>query len=343
VRKLILAGLAAAGGAAWLAASPHAGFSGSRTVEIGLGTPTRVIARTLEEQGVVRSQYLFLLARAIRPSAVLKAGEYRFEKAASAIEVFDRLVRGDVHYHRLQVPEGSNIFDVARIAEESGLFRASEFLKAASDSSLVRDLDPAAKNLEGYLFPSTYRVTKQTTADQLCRMMTEQFRAVWKQVAPTGSPRPHEAVTLASLVEKETGAAHERPLVASVFRNRLNRAMPLQCDPTTIYAAMLDGRWRGKIYRSDLDHAHPYNTYRHAGLPPGPIASPGKAAIEAALAPPPSNFLYFVAKPGAAREHNFSATLSEHERAVAEYRNGASTNQAKPAPASTGRTQPGRS
>ena len=201
-----------------------------------------------------------------------------------------------------------------------GIGTKESFRAAASDPSPIRDIDPEADTLEGYLFPSTYRLSRRSTVAQVCRLMTDQFRTVWKKLDVTGKPR--EVVTLASLVEKETGRPEERPRVAAVYKNRLTRGIKLDCDPTTIYAAMLQNRYRGKIYRSDLNSEHPYNTYRHSGLPPGPIANPGEASLRAALMPAETDDLYFVARPDGSGGHNFSQTLREHTRAVAEYRRG---------------------
>ena len=340
MRRLAGAAVVVALAVGWAAWSPFKGFDQPVLIDIPRGAPTRTIALMLEDRGVVRHRWLFLAARAARPRTVLKAGEYRFERPAGAVEILGRLARGDIHYYSLSIPEGSNMFDIAHIAEQAGLFPSSSFLAAASDPGQVRDLSPNARNLEGFLFPSTYRVTRHTTPDQLCRLMTDQFRAVWSQL-PRGDSKAGETVILASLVEKETGVEHERPRVASVFHNRLSRLMPLQCDPTTIYAAVLEGRWRGKIHRSDLDSANPYNTYRHTGLPPGPIANPGRASLEAVLRPEKSPYLFFVAKPGV-REHQFSATLAEHQKAVQEYRHAIQAGQQeKPTGAAAGRTKSG--
>ena len=199
---------------------------------------------------------------------------------------------------------------------------ATEFLEAASDPSLIRDLAPKAETLEGFLFPSTYRLSHAITAAQLTKLMTAEFRKEWMRLAASSQADPLRTVTLASLIEKETGVAEERPLVASVFTNRLEKGMRLECDPTTIYAALLENRYRGKIHRSDLASANPYNTYQNAGLPPGPIANPGTAAISAALAPAETQFLYFVAKPEGG-SHQFSATMTEHAKAVQSYRHAA--------------------
>ncbi len=277
------------------------------------------MAEKLEQAGVVSSRWAFLAARATRPSARLQAGEYLFREQATPWQVLDRMARGDVHYYEFTAPEGSNIFDIAKLVDGVGTIRGADFLRAARNPAIIRDLDPQAPTLEGYLFPSTYRLTRRTTAEQLTRQMTDQFRKHWKQVG--GGASVHATVTLASLVEKETGAGIERPLVASVYLNRLDKGMRMECDPTTIYAALLDGRWAGVIHRSDLDSKNPYNTYQHAGLPPGPIANPGAASLSAVVHPAESNFLFFVAKPGGGG-HNFSANLAAHELAVKEYRHG---------------------
>jgi UPF0755 protein len=296
-------------------------------VEIERGAPSRTIAARLAEQGVVRYAWQYLGVRVLRWRTRVQAGEYRFSSPATPWAVFDRLARGDVHYYELAVPEGANQFDIAAAVEKLGLIPRADFLKAAADPALIRDLDPHARNLEGYLFPATYRLTRRTTAGELCRMMTGQFRRHWKQVRATRPVR--ELVTLASLVEKETGIAAERPLVASVYWNRLDRAMLLQCDPTVIYAALLEGRWRGSLFKSDLASDHPFNTYRHAGLPPGPIANPGLAALQAAAQPAVTDYLYFVAKPGGSGEHTFTKAFPDHLKAVFAYRRGQKTDAAR--------------
>jgi UPF0755 protein len=196
---------------------------------------------------------------------------------------------------------------------------AADFLRAATDPAMIRDLAPSAPTLEGFLFPSTYRLTHSTTAFDLCRMMTDQFRKQWKKIAASSNVDPQRTVTLASLVEKETGVAGERPLIAGVFVNRLNTGMMLQCDPTTIYAALLENRYRNVIHRSDLASQNEYNTYQHAGLPPGPISNPGAGSLEAALHPAQTEYLYFVARPEGGG-HQFSTTLAAHENAVHQYR-----------------------
>lgn len=293
-------------------------------VQVNLGSGTRDIARQLTEAGVLEQEWPFLLARGWRRDAVLQAGEYSFSEAASPWEVFDRLARGDIYYFDVTIPEGSNIWEIARLLELEGLYSESDFLTAASDPALILDLAPEADSLEGYLFPSTYRISHSTTVQELVQMMVEEFRRQWQRLNPDSADSArsmHETLTLASLVEKETGVASERELVAGVFANRLEREIPLACDPTVIYAALLVDKWRGTIYRSDLDRDHPYNTYLHAGLPPGPIANPGAAAIAAALDPAKTDYLFFVAKPTGGG-HVFTSNNADHNRAVQAYRQG---------------------
>jgi UPF0755 protein len=295
------------------------------------------MARQLADAGVVRSPWLFILTRAFKPSAKLQAGEYRFAEAASVRDVFARLARGDIYYFDFTAPEGSNMFDLARLAQAQGVSTAEEFLRAASDASFIRDLSPQAKTLEGFLFPSTYRLTHSTTATDLCQMMTREFRRQWARVADTSARTDvNTAVTLASMVEKETGAAEERTLVAGVFVNRLKKPMRLECDPTTIYAALLENRYRGVLHRSDLESRNPYNTYQNDGLPPGPIANPGAAALQAGVHPAETDYLFFVAKPGGGG-HVFSATLAAHQKAVESYRHGAQSKSAPGPPAKPAR------
>lgn len=309
---------------------PYRGFTSDVFVDIPRGAGTRGIAAMLEEAGVLRFGWEFELVRAIRPSATLQAGEYRFSRPASAREVFDRIVRGDINYFEFTAPEGANMFDIARELEAQDILPAADFLRAAANPAPIGDLAPQAKSLEGFLFPSTYRLTHGITAEQLVRRMTGEFRKQWRKLSEEASstdPYParppsmtiQQVVTLASLVEKETAVAEERPLVASVFANRLAKGMRLECDPTTIYAALLENRYQGVIHRSDLASTNPYNTYQHTGLPPGPIANPGTASLTAALTPSETKYLFFVATPQG-RSHRFSESLAQHEEAVASYR-----------------------
>jgi UPF0755 protein len=299
--------------------TPYQGFQGETFVEIPRGTGTRAIAQELTKDGVIRYSWEFELLRLVKQSSKLQAGEYRFAKPASALDVFDRIARGDIYFVEFTVPEGSNIFDIAKSIEAEGVMSADDFLAAAEDPALIRDLAPQAKTLEGYLFPSTYRLSHATTPARLTKMMTDEFRKQWTKLTAGKATDPRSIVTLASLVEKETGSPDERPMIASVFRNRLAQGMRLQCDPTTIYAALLENRYRGTIHKSDLASANPYNTYENAGLPPGPIANPGAESLRAALEPADTQFLYFVAKP-AGGGHQFSTTIAQHEKAVIAYR-----------------------
>lgn len=318
VRRFFILLLLAGGFVIYRAAAPYQGFSGETFVEIPRGTSADGIGRLLAGAGVVRSRYDFLLARITERGRVLQAGEYRFTHPASPIEVLDRIARGDIYAIELVVPEGRNMFDIAALVEQRGLFSSAEFLKAARDPSMIRDLDPQAPTLEGYLFPNTYKLGRKTTPERLCRTMTGKFREVWESLNTDADA--HRTVTLASLVEKEGKIAAERPQIAAVFANRLRIGMKLDCDPTTIYAALLAGAYTGVIHRSDLDRDDPYNTYKHAGLPPGPIANPGRASIEAALKPAESDALYFVARPDGSGAHHFSSTIAEHNEATAKYR-----------------------
>lgn len=299
---------------------PYRGFQGEVFVTLPHGTSTANMAGLLAKAGVVRSRSDFLLARLVAPRRVLKAGEYRFNHAATPGEVVDRIARGDVFYYELKVPEGKNMFDIAAEAEQLGLFPGSQFLAAARDPHLIRDLDPQAPTLEGYLFPDTYRISRHTTPAELCRIMTNRFREAWRSRGRNEDV--HRTITIASLVEKECKLPADCPKVASVFENRLRLGMKLDCDPTTIYAALLDGRYRGVIHRSDLDSENPYNTYRHAGLPPGPIANPGLLALNAVDAPDPSEYLYFVARPDGSGGHEFSKSMEAHQVNVDKYRHG---------------------
>jgi UPF0755 protein len=297
---------------------PYQGFTGTVYVDLPHGTSTGGIADVLAQSGVVGSRWDFLLARLVDRGHVLQAGEYAFNHPASAMDVAGRIARGDVFYYQLVVPEGKNIFDIGAAVEQLGAFKASDFVKAAQDPSLIADLDPRAPSLEGYLFPDTYRLNRHTTPQDLCRQMTDKFRTAWHSLRTEAGV--HETVTLASLVEKEDKLPEERPLIAAVFANRLRIGMKLDCDPTAIYAAELLGSYRGAIHRSDLDRGHPYNTYSHAGLPPGPIANPGLASLNAALHPANSDYLYFVKRPDDSGGHQFSTNLADHAAATEKYR-----------------------
>jgi UPF0755 protein len=315
---LLILSVIAAGLAVLSVFYPYAGFKNEKFIDIRRGTSSSGVAALLADAKVIRYSWQFLLVRALRSNARLQAGEYRFHTTASTWEVFDRLVRGDVYYYELTVPEGYNLYDIAASIDQLGFISGEEFLHVARDPSLIRDLAPEAPTLEGYLFPDTYRITRHTTASQLCHLMTDRFRKAWKQLE-TSAP-VHTTVTLASLVERETRVEKERPLVASVFLNRLRLNMSLDCDPTAIYAALQENRYQGVLNRSDLRSKNVYNTYERAGLPPGPIANPGIESLRAVLYPADTDFLYFVARPDGSGEHQFSKSLDAHQRAVQRYR-----------------------
>lgn len=321
---VLLAGVVAAAAAAYLLGM-RVGPRTETFVDLPAGVGTDGIALRLAEAGVIHNRYAFDFYKQLH-GGTLRAGEYRFDHPATLPEVFARIARGDVYTHTLIVPEGFNIFDIAQAVQVAGLGDAGEFLKAErSNTALIVDLSPAAESLEGYLFPDTYQFSRHITAEQILAAMVKRFRTQARRMGLLGRPDLAQTVTLASLVEKEVRVGAERPLVAGVFENRLAAGMALDTDPSVIYAALLAHHWRGKIYRSDLDYNSPYNTYRHPGLPPGPIANPGTAALAAALHPAQTDYLYFVAD---AQGHTrFSVDLKEHAQQVQDYRNSIQTAQ----------------
>ncbi len=301
---------------AWALLAPVA--PATQAVLLRPGWSSRRIATELQQAGVLRSTTAFLLVHYLR-GRQLKAGEYRFDQPASSFAVYERIARGDIYFHTVVIPEGFNQFDIAAAIEASGLGARADFLRAAADPGLVADLDPAAASLEGYLFPDTYRFTRTQSMHDLVAAMVHRFRQEAKAVGLADDV--HGVVTLASIVEKETAVPEERPLVAGVYANRLRLNMALDADPSVIYASLLAGRYSGSLHQSELQAESPYNTYRNSGLPPGPIANPGRAALAAALHPAPTDFLYFVSD--AQGHHRFARSLEEHNRNVAQYRNAA--------------------
>ena len=290
------------------------------------GWSTRHIAQALHREGVIRSSTAFLLLHYVEGVKTLKAGEYKFDEPADALQVWHRLVRGDVYARTVVIPEGYNIYDIAAAVEQAGLGSAADFITVAkADTFLVRDLDPDARTLEGYLFPDTYQFTRIDDAHDIAAAMVHRFRQEAEKIGLLGNSDMHRIITMASIVEKETAAPEERPLVASVYYNRLAKNIALAADPSVIYAALLEGRYRGNIYQSDLQFDSPYNTYKYAGLPPGPIANPGVASLRAAQHPAESDFLYFVSDNNG--HHRFSRSLEEHARNVASYRRALATSQ----------------
>lgn len=317
-KTLFLLAFFAGGAAVWLVLMPY-GPETATLVTIAPGSSTLAIGRKLEAADVVRSRYGFDLLRVLWRRK-LQAGVYRFDHPAPALEVYARIAHGDVATVTVAVPEGSNLFDIATRVEHAGLGTRDQFMAAAvSQVSLIADLDPHAASLEGYLFPDTYKFPPNATDAQMVATMVHRFRGVAAQLGLRQNL--HHIVTLASLVERETAVDAERPLVASVLDNRLAKNMPLSTDPAVIYGLELAGKWRGSIYASDLTRDTPYNTYLHAGLPPGPVANPGIPSLRAAMDPAKTNYLYFVAAGTDAQGHSlFAETLEEHNRNVAEYR-----------------------
>lgn len=278
-------------------------------------TLSRVASR-LEDEGLVRDARAFgWLARWREVAGRLHAGEYALRGSEAPGEILDAMVSGRVVTYEVVVPEGFTAAQIGARLAEAGIVDADAFAAAANDPSLADSLGIPADRLEGYLFPDTYHLPRDLSARQVARVMVEEFQSVWSELAPLARARglsQHEVVTLASIVEKETGAPEERPLIASVFANRLARRMRLESDPTTIYGIEdFDGNLR-RLHLEDEDN--PYNTYRIPGLPPGPIASPGRAALQAVVQPEESDYLYFVSRNDGT--HAFSKTYREHVNAV---------------------------
>jgi UPF0755 protein len=313
--------------------------SGQTFVMLRPGFSTRRIAAELKANGIIHSEDAFILWHYLHRRRSLKAGEYLFDRPRNIIDVHNRLARGDVYFHTVIVPEGFTMFDIARAIEAAGLGSGADFLKVAqSDTALIADIAPSAQSLEGYLFPDTYQFSRMMSMQEMAAAMVKQFRQVANQigliqtagvtVAASSSPSdPHQVVldtsvestvTMASIVEKETAVAEERPLVASVYYNRLQKKIALDADPSIIYAELLAGTYAGALHHDDMHFNSPYNTYTHTGLPPGPIANPGKSALEAAMHPAQSDNYYFVAD--AQGHHRFARTIEEHNKNVAAYR-----------------------
>ncbi len=303
--------------------SPYSGItSDSVLIRIQPGTSTSEIAARLVEADVVSSEWLFRFAlwRSGRDRE-LQAGEYLFDVPLSPLDVVEKIADGRVNLRRLTFPEGLTLAEMATIFETEGFGLSGSFIKASQQVGLISDLDPDAIDLEGYLFPETYALPRDTTANALVRAMIEQFRGVFDERLRTRSRDRklsiRQVVTLASIIEKETGKGSERSLVSAVFNNRLRIGMPLQSDPTVIYALEVAGIYDGNLTRENLQYDSPYNTYRYRDIPPGPIASPGGAALRASLEPADASYLYFVSRNDGT--HAFSNTLREHNRNVREF------------------------
>lgn len=339
---LIVAAVAAV---LWLRAElarPYRAFSAPQVfVDIPRGTSRWNIATLLQRNGVIHSRLAFLALSERHRRWVLQAGEYMFDKPVTPRQVFAQIVTGHIFVHVVVVPEGWTMFDVAAELERQRLCTKAEFLSVAADASLVHDIAPNAKSLEGFLFPSTYQFSRNASPREIAATMVREFRDEWTKIqaapehnsqteatsqGPVSGPQPtkpavlspDQLVTLASLVERETPQPRERPMVSSVFYNRLKLGLPLQCDPTVQYALDLAGKPTLKVNAEDLHVRSPYNTYLHRGLPPGPIANPGDASLRAALHPAETHYLYFVANGSGG--HFFSCTLKEHNRNVQKYK-----------------------
>jgi len=302
---------------------PYRGFEGpEQFVDIPAGASTRSIGDALIAKGVIRDELTYRLALWVTGEArKLQAGEYRFDQPMTARDVVGKIARGEVYRIAITFPEGLTIAEMSKIFEAHGFGTAASFVTAAHDASLAKPFDAAARDLEGYTFPDTYSVPRKTDAPALVHLMVERFEKVLtpelRQAATDRGLTIRQLVTLASIVEKETAQSGERPEVASVYVNRLRRGMPLQCDPTVIYALERVGKYDGNIRKGDLQFDSPYNTYRYPGLPPGPIAAPGKASLDAAAHPADADFLYFVSRNDGS--HAFARTLDEHNRNVQQY------------------------
>jgi UPF0755 protein len=355
VRKIVwlilVAMLGTAGWFAWAVLTPIQP-SGQTFVMLRPGFSTHRIAAELKGAGIIRSEEAFVLWHYLHHRRSLKAGEYLFDKPAKLIDIHKRLGRGDVYFHTVVVPEGFTMFDIASAIEAAGLGPAQEFLKVArSDTALIADIAPGARSLEGYLFPETYEFTRMMTMQEMAAAMVKQFRQQARQIGlipasiqaegeepatPPSSPHieleekaafrdrnpgatdVERMVIMASIVEKETAVAAERPIVASVYYNRLAKNIALDADPSIIYAELLAGSYQGALHHADMQFSSAYNTYRHAGLPPGPIGNPGRSALEAAMHPAQSDYYYFVAD--AQGHHRFARTMEEHNKNVVAYR-----------------------
>lgn len=335
--------VAGAGGAAWLwygITKPYRGFAAEGVfVDVPRGASQRFVAHLLEKNGVVRSALGFEIYARRHPKRTLQAGEYFFAKAVTGRDVFWKLANGEVYVQAFTVREGETMFDIARELETGKFMPAGDFVYAASDPALIRDFASGAQTLEGFLFPATYELPRHPAASELTAQMVHKFKEEWQRIAaaPAETPRAGgdhrvmtKLVTVASLVERETPKAEERPLVAGVFENRLRKGMRLQCDPTVIYGMERLGKYNGTLTGKDLSFDSLYNTYEHGGLPPGPIGNPGEASLRAAIAPAQTNYLYFVANTQGG--HFFSATLAEHNKNVMKYRRLLAGEPADPPP-----------
>lgn len=322
---LVVLAAAAAAGYVWYSIEKPYGKipAEGMYVDIPHGASRRAAAHILKKAGVIRNSFAFEFYARRHPKRTLQAGEYFFDHPQAGKEIFWKLANGEVYQQPFTVREGETIYDIARDLEAAKYMAADDFLKAAEDPTEIKDLFPEARTLEGFLFPATYNLPKHAPAEELTGMMVRKFREALANVLPNGNKGSDppvsigSVVTLASLVERETPKPDERRLVAGAFTNRLEKNMPLQCDPTVIYALQMDDEYNGTLRLRDLRLNSPYNTYRNRGLPPGPIGNPGEVALRAALHPALTDYLYFVANTQGG--HFFASTLAEHNKNVAKY------------------------
>ena len=344
---IVVLAAAAAGGYLWYALDKPYGKTTAEGVYVTIphGTSARTAGRLLEQTGLLQSALAFEIYARRHPKRTLVAGDYFFDHPISGKDVFWKLANGEVFLQPFTVKEGETIFDIAHDLEAAKYMTAEDFLKAAQDPSQIKDLFPDARSLEGFLYPATYNVPRHVTATELTGMMVKKFREAITRLGPNGVNNADGAeplgsvVTMASLVERETPKPEERPLVAGVFTNRLEKNMLLQCDPTVIYALQLEGNYNGTLRSKDLRMDSPYNTYVNRGLPPGPIGNPGEVALEAALHPAQTDYLYFVANTQGG--HFFSSTLEEHNKNVARYHRLLNGEPADPPPTEAHHTHSG--
>ncbi len=301
--------------------SPYKGYPEARKrVEIRRGLGTAAILQQLQREGVVRDEWIpHVYMKFLRSRDSLKAGIYEFDKPLSAVDVLDKLASGQVSLASITIREGLDRFAIGKLFAAAGFGTEEQWREMTSQSDLVRDIAPDAESLEGYLFPDTYKFDPGTPVRTIVQAMVANFRKHWGEEMAfiTTGFNAHQTVTLASIVETEARLPQERPVVASVYVNRVRNRMLLGADPTVIYAMKLAGRWNGNIRKADLQLASPYNTYRTPGLPPGPIANPGLASLRAAAAPATTPYLYFVARNDGS--HVFALTNDEHNRNVEKY------------------------
>lgn len=301
--------------------TPYSGYTGeARLVEIKKGWTSSAIMKHLRREGVLRDDFFPLLyVKVARRSDSMKAGVYQFERPLSPVDVIDKLVSGDVVLRTVTIREGLDRFAIAELMVAEGFGTVARWKEITGDPELIRDLDPDASSLEGYLFPDTYKLAPGTTPEAIVKTMVENFRKNFgaELAFITNGLDLHQTVTLASIVETEAQLPQERPMIASVYLNRVEKRMPLQADPTVIYAMKLRGTWNGNIRKSDLALESPYNTYRSRGFPPGPIANPGLESLRAAASPARTDYLYFVSRNDGS--HAFARNLAEHNRNVEEH------------------------